>query len=194
MPRYIIAVCGNIGVGKSTLCRELAERCGAKLVCSSPNPYVHDSYMDPKRYALAAHISFLVERVRSIQEVMRQEKDGIIVIDRAIYEGMLFANMSRRLGYIDSRDWDTYRKIYSTLCSTIPAPDVILYLHTDLDTLEERVTKRSRPEDARLTRDYLFSLQMEYCLWKDMTFPCPLISFDWTTPRHIEEVLALAFA
>ncbi|MBP7139728.1 MAG: deoxynucleoside kinase, partial [Caldisericia bacterium] len=64
MGKFIVAVCGNIGVGKSTLAKLLSKRWGYSII-SEPqdiNPFLKDFYADQKRWALHSQLFFLIHR------------------------------------------------------------------------------------------------------------------------------------
>jgi len=194
MPATIVAICGNIGVGKTTLCHALENECGVHVCYETAalNPYLADFYKDPQAHALAAQCRFLIDRVRSVIKAVKRHPAGIIVLDRVLYEDFLFASVSRRLGYIDDRDWRTYEKLYKTLVEVLPKPDILVYIKTDVDTLMSRIATRGRPEEENIQRDYISMLQQEYDIFAGQRFPCQLIKFDWTEPRSPLQILTSA--
>ena len=63
-----IAIAGNIGAGKTTLCTHLAKPFGWDVHYESAdnNPYLSDFYMDMKRWSFNLQIYFLNNRYRQI--------------------------------------------------------------------------------------------------------------------------------
>ena len=63
-----IAIAGNIGSGKSTLTRMLAEYYGweARFEEVDDNPYIDDFYNDIPRWAFNMEVYFLKERFKDI--------------------------------------------------------------------------------------------------------------------------------
>lgn len=60
MPKYFITIAGNIGVGKSTLVKLLAERTGWEPVYEAfeENPYLADFYHDMTRWSFNSQVFF----------------------------------------------------------------------------------------------------------------------------------------
>ena len=58
--KYFVAIAGNIGVGKSTLTRLLAERLGWEpfVEAFEENPYLADFYADMSRWSFHSQIFF----------------------------------------------------------------------------------------------------------------------------------------
>ncbi|HER43314.1 MAG TPA: hypothetical protein ENO08_02495, partial [Candidatus Eisenbacteria bacterium] len=66
-----IAIEGNIGAGKTTLARLVAEASGARLFLEEvdDNPFIERYYGDMQEYAFQAQIFFLLNRYRQQQEI-----------------------------------------------------------------------------------------------------------------------------
>jgi len=63
---YLVGIAGNIGVGKTTLTRNLAERLKWNPYYESviDNPYLDDFYADMRRWSFNLQIYFLAHRFR----------------------------------------------------------------------------------------------------------------------------------
>ena len=68
LPRYI-AVEGCIGVGKTTLARNIAQLFNYDMLLEQPeeNPFLARFYQDPKSTALPTQLFFLFQRANQIQ-------------------------------------------------------------------------------------------------------------------------------
>lgn len=76
----IVLVEGNIGVGKSTLCREIADRLKYKMFCepATENPYLAKFYSNPKKYALQLQLWIFNQRCHTYVDAMEHvAKTGI---------------------------------------------------------------------------------------------------------------------
>ena len=84
--KLFIAVAGNIGTGKTTLTRMLAERFQweAHFESVSDNPYLSDFYNDMKRWSFPLQIYFMTHRVKCHQRIVHGTASAIQ--DRTIYE------------------------------------------------------------------------------------------------------------
>lgn len=93
-----IAIAGNIGSGKTTLTRMLANHYGwvAKYEPVVDNPYLNDYYKDIKRWAFNMEVFFLKERFRHLLEIARMQETT--VQDRSIYEGVYIFAANKTVG------------------------------------------------------------------------------------------------
>ena len=84
-PKYI-AVSGNIGAGKTTLCGKLGKHFGwdVQYESTEDNPYLNDFYDDMKRWSFNLQIYFLHKRYKGIVDILRGERT--VIQDRTIFE------------------------------------------------------------------------------------------------------------
>lgn len=157
--RYI-AIEGPIGVGKTTLSHRLAESLAAEVFLERPqdNPFLEKFYNDPGGYALAAQLSFLVQRARQIDQL----RQGDLFANRCVADFLfakdrLFAQLN-----LEGAEFDLYDEIFRRLAWQAPKPDCVIYLHAPVDVLMQRVRKRNRHEEANLTEEYLHQVSQSY--------------------------------
>ena len=79
-----IGIAGNIGSGKTTLTRLLAEHYGwtPQYESVTYNPYLEDYYKDIPRWSYNLETYFLAQRFRDLLEISRSDK-VIIQVSRA---------------------------------------------------------------------------------------------------------------
>ena len=67
-PYRFIAIEGNIGAGKTSICKKIAQTFNSKLVLEqfNDNPFLPLFYQDPERYAMAVELYFLTERQKQL--------------------------------------------------------------------------------------------------------------------------------
>src|SRR5579864_129585 len=146
-----VVIAGNIGVGKSSLVERLAEVLGWTpfYEASDENPYLADFYKDMPRWGFHSQIFFLGRRVRLLNELFGQR--GPVVQDRSLYEDAeVFAANLHQQGALDGREYDTYRMLYESVCSLLPAPDLLVYLRAEVPTLLTRIALRGRPFERQI--------------------------------------------
>lgn len=163
---YLIGIAGNIGVGKTTLTRKLAEKLDWQAYYESviDNPYLNDFYQNMSRWSFNLQIYFLAHRFRSQKEIVESGKSAIQ--DRTIYEDVeIFARSLHEQNYMDARDYSTYRSLFYNMVPFLPPLDLIIYLKASVDTLMERIRQRGRDFERTIHREYIEYLNNAYERW-----------------------------
>ena len=128
-----IGIAGNIGSGKTTLTRMLAERYGwtPKYESVTYNPYLEDYYGDIPRWSYNLETYFLAQRFRDLLDISRS--DNVIIQDRTILEGVhIFVRNNYELGNLSQRDYDTYMMLFNLMMSLVHLPDLLIYLKSSV--------------------------------------------------------------
>jgi deoxyadenosine/deoxycytidine kinase len=165
-PLKHIAICGNIGCGKTTLATKLAKHYGwvALLESVEDNPYLRDFYGDMHRWAFHLQIYFLNSRFKQINDI-RQSK-GVTVQDRTIYEdAYIFAANLYKSGHIQERDYQSYQDVFNSMIQFVEPPDLLVYLKADIPKLVKQIQKRGRDYEEAIRLDYLKNLNEHYEQW-----------------------------
>ena len=161
-----IAIAGNIGSGKTTLTEILTKRYNAKAYYEDlANPYISDFYEDMSRWSFQFQLWFLGSR---IQQTLDMLSDGSanIVQDRTIYEDAhIFADNLHQMGFMASRGFGTYMKIFDIQSNIIPRPDVLIYLKASVPTLISQIRMRGRDYEQNIDEEYLSRLNDKYNHW-----------------------------
>lgn len=161
-----IGVAGNIGAGKTTLTRMLAEHYGwtPKYEAVSYNPYLEDYYKDIQRWSYNLETYFLAQRFKDTLEISKSE--DVIIQDRTILEGVyIFVANNRAQGNLSDRDYATYMQLFELMLSTIRLPDLLIYLRCSVPNLVSRIQKRGREYEQGMSLDYLSGLNDRYEDW-----------------------------
>ena len=161
-----IAVAGNIGCGKTTLTRMLAERYGwqPRYESVSDNPYLADFYADMERWSFNLQIYFLNKRFKEVVEIS-QSKDYIIQ-DRTIFEdACIFAPNLHDQGKMSDRDFANYQDLFELMMSLVKLPDLMIYIRASISTLVAQIQKRGREYEQTMRLDYLQGLERRYEQW-----------------------------
>ena len=161
-----IGIAGNIGCGKTTLTRMLAEHYGwtPKFEAVTYNPYLEDYYKDISRWSYNLETYFLAQRFRDVLEIAKSK--DVIVQDRTIMEGVyIFVANNKAMGNLSDRDYDTYMQLFSLMMSMVREPDLLIYLKTPVPKLVEQIQLRGRDYEKSMSIEYLTNLNDLYDKW-----------------------------
>lgn len=161
-----VAICGNIGCGKTTLAGMLARHYGwqAEMESVDDNPYLADFYEDMKHWAFHLQIYFLNSRFNQIKRI--RNSDHSTIQDRTIYEdAFIFAENLHESGYLNNRDYQCYLTLFNSMIEHVQAPDLLIYLHADIPKLVSQIEKRGRSYENAIRIDYLKNLNAKYDEW-----------------------------
>ncbi|GAB5550695.1 MAG: deoxynucleoside kinase [Saprospiraceae bacterium] len=161
-----VAIAGNIGAGKTTLCSLLGKHFewDVHFESTEDNPYLSDFYTDMKRWAFNLQIYFLNSRYSQILEILKG--DRTVVQDRTIYEdAFIFAPNLHHMGLMSKRDFDNYQDLFRTMSSQVQPPDLLIYLRAGIPTLVDHIQSRGREYEGSMSLDYLKKLNERYENW-----------------------------
>jgi len=159
VPRFI-AVEGCIGVGKTTLARNLARLFNYDTLLEQPeeNPFLERFYRDPKSTALPTQLSFLFQRAKQIQALRQNDMFAPVrVSDFLMDKDQLFAKVT-----LDDDEFNIYRQVYERLVIDTPRPDLVIYLQAPLQVLSERIKQRGIAAEQYISQEYLEALNNAY--------------------------------
>ena len=161
-----IAIAGNIGSGKTTLTKMLAQRYGwtPRFEPVDNNPYLDDFYRDMNRWAFNLQIYFLNKRFKEVVEIANSTET--IIQDRTIFEdARIFAPNLHDQGFMSDRDFQNYSDLFDLMMSLVKLPQLMIYIHSSIPTLVKHIEKRGRTFEKSIRIDYLTGLQERYENW-----------------------------
>jgi len=157
----LIAFEGNIGAGKTSLCKRIGQDYNAKLVLErfDDNPFLPKFYEDQNRYAFPLEMAFLADRYQQYTDDTSQYdlfKD-FMVADYDIYKSLIFAKTT-----LQQEEYNLYRKMFHLMYKEVKSPDVYVYLYQNTERLLENIKKRGREFEKNITGDYLEKINRSY--------------------------------
>lgn len=161
----LVAVCGLIGAGKSTLVSNLAAKYGYANYQEpvDSNPFLSPYYTDPKRWSFTLQIYYLWERYKQICEAHMKSLNGdIVILDSTIYSDMAFALLQRQSGYFTKDEYATYLNMHKIIAAQTAYPDVLFFLQLSTEETAERIKMRSRDCESGIPTKYLEDLNAAY--------------------------------
>lgn len=161
-----VAIAGNIGSGKTTLTKLLAQHYGwsPHFEDVDENPYLNDFYNDMQRWSFNLQIYFLNSRFNQVTEIRESGKK--VIQDRTIYEdAFIFAPNLHAMGLMTSRDFENYFSLFTLMDSFISPPDLLIYLRASVPALVNQIQQRGRDYEESIRLDYLKRLNERYEAW-----------------------------
>lgn len=161
MKYNFIAIEGNIGAGKSTLAGMIADKHQAMLINEGfeDNSFLPKFYKDPEKYAFPLELSFLAERYQQLKDKL-QAKDlfyPFVVADYFIAKSLVFAKKT-----LPADEFSLYSQLFNIIISSLPQPDLIVYLYLKTEKLQQNIKKRGRPYEMGIEDNYLEKIQSSY--------------------------------
>ena len=175
-----VAIAGNIGSGKTTLTKMLANHYGwtPKFESVDFNPYLADFYEDMERWSFNLQIYFLNKRFQDVVEISKHKE--VIIQDRTIYEdARIFAPNLHAMGLMSTRDFENYSDLFDLMMSLVNPPDLMIYLRSSIPNLIAQIQKRGRDYERSIRIDYITGLNQRYEDWiKDYKARLLIIDVD----------------
>jgi len=156
-----VVIEGNIGAGKTTLAKRIAEDFNARLILESfaDNPFLPKFYNEPEKYSFPLELSFLASRYKQLKEELVPQDlfKSFTVADYYFMKSLVFAAST-----LDGDEYNLYRQIFYIIYGSLPKPDIFLYLHLTPDRLLQNIEKRGRTYERNITSEYLQKIQENY--------------------------------
>lgn len=181
-----IAIEGNIGTGKTTLCHRLAESHGCDLVLEqfTDNPFLPFFYEQPDRYAFPVELFFMTERHKQLQEhfaspdLFRQTT----VADYFFVKTLLFAKNN-----LNEEEFRLFQRLFAVLNGSFPKPELLLYLHRPVEVLLRQIRGRGRDMERNISPEYLAEIQEAYFDYFKTENETPIVVLDLGDANFLNE-------
>ncbi len=156
-----VVIEGNIGAGKTTITKRIAEDFNAKIVLErfADNPFLPKFYKDQNRYAFPLEMSFLADRYQQLTDDLSQFdlfKD-FIVADYHIFKSLIFAKVT-----LQEDEFRLYKTMFDIIYKETPKPDLYIYLYQNTDWLLHNIKKRGRSYEQEISAEYLEKINLGY--------------------------------
>lgn len=189
---------GVIGIGKSTLTKELVESLGpGTLYFDEPtngngeNPYLDRYYQDPHRWAYTMQTHLLQKRLRAHLESQWHVLNGKghAVMDRSYFGDVCFAEIQKQDGFMTAEEYNSYLELFECMTANVLYPNFCIVLHAPLEVVEKRIKARNRSCEQSIPSEYLQKLysniqKMSKALESKGT---KIINVDWSVNKFSKD-------
>lgn len=165
----IISIVGNIGAGKSYFCDRIRDLFPSVSVFNENiegyKELVELYYKDKKKYTSSFQVFMLYRKALNLLDA--KAEGGLCVVERTLEDNcQIFALKQHQENYSSRIAWCQYMRFYLHLTSTIPQPDIYIYLKAEAPFLYQRIhAKRKRAGEELITMDYLKDINNRYDTW-----------------------------
>jgi deoxyguanosine kinase len=159
--RNYVVVEGNIGSGKTTLAKLLAERWGTRLILErfSENPFLPKFYESPEKFAFPLELSFLAERYNQNRDELNHTdlfRPGVVA-DYSFSKSLIFARIN-----LPDDEFELYQSLFHIIHGRLPRPDLLVYLHCSEEKSMRQIGIRGRHYEAGVNLSYLKRITQGY--------------------------------
>ena len=161
MKHQFITIEGNIGAGKTTLSNILAQKLNAKLILEefADNPFLPKFYENPQQFAFPLELFFMAERYKQLKDLLHTQDlfNSITISDYLFTKCLLFAKVN-----LPTDEFRLYQSLFDIIHQQLVQPEILIYLHSPVDRLQQNIKRRNRSYEQQIGDDYLFSIQETY--------------------------------
>lgn len=185
-----MAIEGPTGVGKTTLGHCLEERLGWKLLLDpyEANPFIRRYYEatpSAEWTPLLVEATFMFLRLAQLRHGRDWVQSGLIS-DYAFLRTGLYAELLP-----DSRDRDRLEQMLASWSGDVPEPDVLIVLSASFETLRDRIRRRGRSIEERLSDEHIRDLRRLYGTLPKRQPRAIVVETDEWDPRRSEDLDSL---
>lgn len=161
MKSILVTVEGPIGIGKTSLSRELSRSLSLQLLeeIVYENPFLGKFYENVAEWSFQLEMFFLCNRYKQLQDIhAKYLQQGISVVsDYNIFKNTIFAKRT-----LSADNLPKYLKIYDILTEGLPQADLVIYLTASIDTVMRRIALRDREIERNMDVAYMEQLIADY--------------------------------
>ncbi len=157
MNKEYIAIEGAIGVGKTTLAKNISNtmKCQTLFEEYADNPFLQKFYDNNHLNSFSTQLYFLLKRINQLKQI--RESNNMLISDFYFGKDELFARLN-----LSADEFEMYLEIKSKLNFLPPIPSLIIYLQAPTDILLERIKKRGLNLEKNIKKNYIDSINELY--------------------------------
>jgi deoxyguanosine kinase len=156
-----IVIEGNIGAGKTSLVKMIAEKFNAKTIFEqfADNPFLPKFYKNSERFSFPLELSFLAERYHQLKKDLsdRDLFKTFTISDYYFMKSLIFAKST-----LADDEYKLFKNLFFIIYESLPKPDLYVYLHLPVEKLIENIKLRGRNYEQNIEANYLTNIQNGY--------------------------------
>ena len=158
-----IAIEGTVGAGKTTLATRIANDFNGKLVLeefeADKNPFLPKFYKEPDKYSFQVEMTFLALRFQQLKDKLANLDlfHDFIISDYYVAKSLIFSRNN-----LQEDEYDLFARFFNIIFSTMPKPELLVYLYSDVERLQYNIRKRGRSYEQGIPDAYLENIQQGY--------------------------------
>ena len=160
-PYKYISIEGNIGAGKTSLALKLSAEMKSEIILEEfeENPFLEKFYQDPDNYSLQVELSFLLDRIKQLNNFFYKKHPGDVLTLSDYYIGkcLIFSRNN-----LKDDAYKLFCRLYEALIYNLPQPDMLIYLNSNINKLRSNIIKRGREYEQSIPDTYLIDLERLY--------------------------------
>jgi deoxyadenosine/deoxycytidine kinase len=167
---------GNIGIGKSSFLKVLAERLDCHVVFEPHEKWqnigksgnlLQKFYEDTPRWAYTFQSYAFLSRVLEQEEQILKSHHEFLIFERSVFSDLhCFAKNCFELGTMTELEWNLYQEWFSWLVGHhVIIPAGFIYLRATPEVCMERLKERNRHEEVGVSLSYLELLHQKHEDW-----------------------------
>ena len=181
-----IVIEGNIGSGKTSLSKKIANNFNGKLILEefADNPFLPKFYKEAERNAFPLELSFMAERFQQLSG--EKSKADLFtefrISDYSFFKSTLFAQNN-----LKEDELNLFNQLYHIMFSSVRKPDLLVYLHSKVERLQENIIKRGRYYEQNIKDEYLKNIEDKYFDYLKKQNDFPVLILDVSEVDFIED-------
>lgn len=189
---------GNIGAGKTTLAQMISKKYETKLVLEqfADNPFLPKFYENQEQYSFPLEMAFLAERYNQLNRELSHFDlfSPFTVSDYFFMKSLIFAQNT-----LQPDEYNLYRQFFNIIYEKMPKPDLYVYLHKDPELLLQNISRRGRPYEANISKEYLEKITNGYFAYFRQQREFPILVVDTngidfvSRPEDFEKLVEVIF-
>ncbi len=158
-----IAIEGTIGAGKTSLAKKLSDDYNGNLILEefeeNKNPFLPKFYTDPSKYAFQLEMTFLALRYQQLKDKLSTLDmfSDFVIADYYAAKSLIFSRNN-----LQEDEYELFTRFFGIVFSSMPKPDLLVYLYRDVEHLQQNIRKRGRSYEQNISDEYLANIQQGY--------------------------------